>query len=138
MRYLIQSLFLAYSVLAQGNESTLLADLDSLQWKNRIILIDEAHDKKKALALLEKYTAEINDRDIVWFLLNQARTLTNYPGELSEGFAGNTRERYMGGQGKVILIGKDGGIKSRLDSVDLEAIFSEIDAMPMRQYEMQN
>ena len=40
-------------------------------------------------------------------------------------------------QSKVILIGKDGGIKSRFDRLDLEAIFSDIDAMPMRQYEMQ-
>jgi hypothetical protein len=35
------------------------------------------------------------------------------------------------------LIGKDGGIKSQSDYLNLEAIFSEIDAMPMRQLEMQ-
>lgn len=40
--------------------------------------------------------------------------------------------------GEVILIGKDGGIKSRFDRVDLKAIFSDIDAMPMRQNEMRN
>ncbi len=35
-----------------------------------------------------------------------------------------------------MLIGKDGGVKFLLDRMDLEAIFTEIDAMPMRQNEM--
>ncbi len=37
-----------------------------------------------------------------------------------------------------MLIGKDGGVKFLLDRMDLEAIFKEIDAMPMRQNEMQH
>jgi hypothetical protein len=125
-------------MFAQSNELTMLTDLVSLQWKNRIIVVNETQNEEKVLALVEKHTAEINDRDIVWFIIKEDRTLTNYSGELSKDLFSSTRERYGAGQGKVILIGKDGGIKSRFDRVDLEAIFAEIDAMPMRQYEMQN
>ncbi|WP_242674565.1 DUF4174 domain-containing protein [Marinobacter halodurans] len=34
------------------------------------------------------------------------------------------------------MIGKDGGIKSRESSLDLDAVFRRIDAMPMRIREM--
>lgn len=138
MKYLAQILFLAFSMCAQGDELTVLTDLASLQWENRVIVINETQHEEQVLALLEKHTAEINERDIVWFIINEAQILTNYSGRLSEDLVNSVRERYGTGQGKVILIGKDGGIKSRLDRVDLEAIFSRIDAMPMRQYEMQN
>ncbi|WP_349559152.1 DUF4174 domain-containing protein [Marinobacter sp. NFXS9] len=37
---------------------------------------------------------------------------------------------------RVLLIGKDGGIKSRESSLDLDAVFRRIDAMPMRIREM--
>lgn len=37
---------------------------------------------------------------------------------------------------RVLLIGKDGGIKSREPSLNLEGIFRRIDAMPMRRQEM--
>jgi hypothetical protein len=37
---------------------------------------------------------------------------------------------------RVLLIGKDGGIKSRESSLDLDAIFGRIDGMPMRIREM--
>ena len=38
----------------------------------------------------------------------------------------------------VSLIGKDGGIKERASSLDLYDLFGAVDAMPMRQYEMDN
>lgn len=130
--------FIIFSMFAQGNELTMLTDLATLKWKNRIIVVNETQSEETVLALLEKHTAEINDRDIVWFIIKNDIVLTNYEGELSENFLSRTRERYGVRQGNVILIGKDGGTKSRLDRLDIEAIFSEIDAMPMRQYEMLN
>ncbi|WP_228705789.1 DUF4174 domain-containing protein [Marinobacter sp. es.048] len=36
----------------------------------------------------------------------------------------------------MLLIGKDGGIKSRESSLNLDAIFRRIDAMPMRSREV--
>ena len=138
MKRLAPILFLAFSTLAHGNELTMLDDLDSLQWKNRIVIINEPGNEEDILALLDNHAAEIDDRDIIWFVFKQDRLLTSYPGRITEDFSGRTRERYDIGRSKVTLIGKDGGIKSRYDRVDMEAIFSDIDAMPMRQHEMRN
>ena len=136
MKHIVLILFVIFSLFAQGNELTVLNDLTSLEWKHRIIVVNETQNEAKVLALLEKHTAGIDDRDIVWFIVKEDAVLTNYKGQLSEEFLSETRQRYGVRQGRVILIGKDGGIKSRLDHLDIETIFSEIDAMPMRQQEM--
>ncbi len=128
--------FVVFSMFAQGKEVTTLNDLSGLEWKYRIIVVNEPPSEAEVLALLEKHTAEIDDRDIVWFVVKVDGVLTNYKGELSEKFLSRTRHKYGERQGQVILIGKDGGIKSRLDRLDIDTIFSEIDAMPMRRYEI--
>jgi hypothetical protein len=92
----------------------MLSELTSLKWDKRIILVNGVQNKESVLVLFEKNTTEINDRDIVWFIIKDDHAVTNYSGKLSEDFLNNTRNRYKVGQGKVILIGKDGGIKSRL------------------------
>ena len=38
---------------------------------------------------------------------------------------------------KILLIGKDGGIKFEGENRTLNQIFDQIDSMPMRRYEMQ-
>ena len=130
--------FILFSLFAQGNELTVLTDLTSLEWKHRIIVVNETQNEAEVLALLEKHTDGIDDRDIVWFIVREDAVLTNYEGQLSEKFLNRTRQRYGVRHVKVILIGKDGGIKSRFDHLDIETIFSDIDAMPMRQREMLN
>ncbi|MEH6452864.1 MAG: DUF4174 domain-containing protein [Psychromonas sp.] len=116
----------------------MLSELTTLKWENRIILVNATQNKDNVVTLFEQNKVEINDRDIIWFVIKNGRVTTNFTGNLTKGFLPDTREKYMSGQGKVILIGKDGGIKSRRDSLDLNSIFLEIDAMPMRQLEMQN
>ncbi|MBU0914662.1 MAG: DUF4174 domain-containing protein [Gammaproteobacteria bacterium] len=61
---------------------------------------------------------------------------TNYQGRLSENFIAKIKESYQLEPGKIVLIIKYGGVKFLLDRMDLEVIFAEIDAMPMRQNEM--
>jgi len=138
MKHMAMIALLALSMFVQADGSGTLTDITSLEWKYRVIVVNETQNEEETRVLLKKHTAAINDRDIVWFIINEDRALTNYPGRLSENLLSSTRERYGTGQGRVILIGKDGDIKSRSDHLDLEAIFSEIDAMPMRQYEMRN
>ena len=138
MKYFSQIIFLLFSIHVQSNELAMLSELTSLRWEKRIILVNEVESKQNISVLFEKSKTEINDRDIVWFIIKENYLSTNYSGKLSEDFVSNTLNHYKLGQGKVILIGKDGGIKSSLDFMDLEAIFLEIDAMPMRQIEMQN
>jgi hypothetical protein len=121
---------------AQAEDAPKLSDLDGLEWSNRVIVVNETKNEDDSLQLLKERVAEIDDRDIIWFIIKDDLAHTNYTGQLSREFVSNMRERFGAVQGKVILIGKDGGIKSQSDYLNLESIFSEIDAMPMRRLEM--
>ena len=136
MKHIVLIPILIFSMFAQAEAVPMLSDLDSLVWKNRVIVVNEPKNQDESLQLLKAQVAEIDERDIIWFIIKGNLTLTNYSGQLSREFVSNMRERIGLVQGKVILIGKDGGIKSQSDYLNLKAIFSEIDAMPMRQIEM--
>lgn len=138
MKIIVFITILLFSMFSQAEGEPVLSDLDSLEWKNRVIIVNETNNEDESRRLLAEQVAEIDDRDIIWFIIKDDLALTNYSGRLSREFVSNMRERLDPMQGKVILIGKDGGIKSQSDYLDIEAIFSEIDAMPMRQFEMRN
>ena len=137
MKHMVLIPLLIFSMFAQAEVVPMLSGLDSLEWKNRVIVINEIKNEDESLQLLKAQVDEIDDRDIIWFIMKDDNAVSNYSGQLSREFVSNTRERLGPVKGKVILIGKDGGIKSQSDYLNLEAIFSEIDAMPMRQLEMQ-
>lgn len=136
MRYTTLLLFLLFSLCAQSSEPPMLTDLSSLQWQNRIIVVNDVADTEQAVSLLEDTAAGISDRDLIWLVFEGAKTLTNYPGPLAPELKTKTLETYRIKPGQVILIGKDGGVKNRLDQMDLEVLFSDIDSMPMRRNEM--
>ena len=131
---LIMSLMVLFNTTGY---SQTLDELSSLQWKNRLVILNEIGDPNQVLQVLETQQKEIEERDILWFVLLGHDALSNYPGKLSSSFVDNIRKKYQLKKNQVILIGKDGGLKSSFDSINLNAIFSDIDAMPMRQREMQ-
>ena len=136
MNYLSKILLLCFSLSAHSTEPAELSDLRLLQWNNRIILVNNLHNPHVVLALFEQNKSEMKERDIIWFVFSGDEAHTNYQGALSDDFITKTRASYQLESGKIMLIGKDGGVKFLLDRLDLEAIFTEIDAMPMRQNEM--
>jgi len=131
----INTLLLLLS-LCQMTRAEKLSELGSLQWKNRIIILNDMKQQVEARNQLEDKQDEITERDILWFILSQDKVLSNYEGELSSSFGVEVREKYQMQANQVILIGKDGGLKSRFDEINLNVIFTDIDAMPMRQQEM--
>ncbi|WP_415231139.1 DUF4174 domain-containing protein [Psychromonas sp.] len=135
MKYVI---FFIFSFSIQGKEIVILQDFNSLKWGNRIILVNTVNNKDSIMKTFEQNEDNINERDIVWFVIQDDTLATNFNGNLTDDFLSNTVKKYKSSQGKITLIGKDGGIKSSRESLDLEAIFLEIDAMPMRQIEMQS
>ncbi len=124
------------STWAHAQYQTKLNDLTSLQWKNRIVVINDVNNPDEVLQLLESKQNEIEERDIVWFILTAENTRSNYLGDLADKFSKRLQNQYDLAQGQVILIGKDGGLKSSFEGINLSAIFFDIDAMPMRQQEM--
>ena len=120
----------------------MLNDIGQLRWEHRLVLVFAANASQAQAASEELNRAgeAIADRDILWFVVAGGAVRTNYDGEMSEGFVGRLRENYIDdsetGTLKVLLIGKDGGVKNRANALDLESIDRQIDQMPMRREEM--
>ena len=118
------------------------ASLEDLRWKHRVILIFAREPSlSNALSNLDELKAEIEERDIAWFVLGDNTLHTNYDGELED----QLREELMASyftpvptETAVRLIGKDGTLKSSSIDLDLEATFGLIDRMPMRRAEMRS
>jgi hypothetical protein len=117
-----------------------LVGLESLQWKYRVILIFAREPlMSNALINLNEFEAEIEEREIAWFVLGDDSLHTNYDGLLDDKLREQLMYRYftpVPTGTAVLLIGKDGGLKSRSSNLDLEATFGLIDQMPMRRQEM--
>ena len=137
MKYIILISIFIFNTFVQAESLPKLSNLDSLEWKNRVVILNEIKNQDKSLQLLKEQEAQIDDRDIIWFSIKDNLVLSNYKGDLSSEFVSKIREKFSHLQNKVILIGKDGGIKSQSDYLNLKDIFSEVDSMPMRLFEMQ-
>jgi len=117
--------------------------LDSYRWKYRILLIcaGSSHDKRTAAldAALESRRKGLQDRDLVIVRAYEDGTGSANGSLLAPDDVRKMRQDFSIGTGEclVLLIGKDGTEKLREGcTFDLEDIFSVIDAMPMRQREM--
>jgi hypothetical protein len=120
----------------------MLTDPRSLQWRHRLIVVF-AEDEVSAAAARDTLAGAadpVDDRDLLWFVVLDEATHTNYPDALAADFAATLRRAYRGSAAgaptEVVLIGKDGGVKSRAPALDPDALFGEIDRMPMRRQEM--
>jgi hypothetical protein len=119
-------------------------DLTQFQWKNRLLLLfapDSSHPSFQHLQnQIIDQKSEVKDRDLVVFsvLVEGSSQMNTTPIDRRE--AESIRERFAvpPNDFRLILIGKDGGIKlKREDPVDLAEVFGLIDSMPMRINEMQ-
>jgi NADH dehydrogenase [ubiquinone] 1 alpha subcomplex assembly factor 1 len=122
--------------MAVGEQTNLR--LEDLQWRNRVVLVfpGEDIDRQELAAQFERERAGIEDRDIRYFVFGP-EVLSNGP-TFDPEYASQLRARFArpGRNTSVALIGKDGGLKYEAEHLDLEAVFREIDAMPMRRQEM--
>ena len=120
----------------------MLTDPGSLQWRHRLVVVFAADEAATATAkdTLAGAAGPVDERDILWFVVLDETTRTNYTGTLAADFAATLRQAYRGppagGPSEVVLVGKDGGVKSRDPALDPTALFGAIDRMPMRRQEM--
>lgn len=139
-----------------GSEATSTTDIHRLvqkwRWNNRVLVFWSA-DQKMLIAESDRVRdrwAGWLDRDLVLLLLEPeggvvverfvdggpvGTSLTaSESAEMARHFDLAVDE--LGGASSA-LVGKDGGVKARYDDlVDLDSVFSRIDAMPMRQEEL--
>jgi hypothetical protein len=125
-----------------GEDGPMLTDPGSLQWRHRLVVVFAA-DEASATAAQDTLAGAgdpVLERDILWFVVRDETTRTNYAGTMAADFAVTLRQAYRGPPAgaptEVVLVGKDGGVKSRGPTLDPAALFGEIDRMPMRRQEM--
>ena len=116
------------------------ADMNSLgdyQWKHRLIVVQAAPETEGAVETLRNARAEVDDRDVIWFVKTGSGLVSNQA-TVSGGVERDVKRllEKARSEDRVLLIGKDGGIKSREPGLNLDGIFRRIDAMPMRVREM--
>ena len=130
------------NVMAEPLDS--LESISALEWENRVLLISsDSKLKDQYLDALSDYEEQVFDRDLIWFYLVNDELETNYPHSLDKNFINNTFVNNRGQwvfqeDDRVVLIGKDGGVKLRQNVLDLKQVFALIDTMPMRLDEMKS
>ena len=123
---------------------------EEMRWRNRILVVasdrrDEAIDRQ--LVAIATHSAGWSERDLGTLVLlpDRGYVARDPSGGLAEAetvssdVAASMRRRFgIDGDGfAAALVGKDGGVKARYESVVApEAVFPFIDAMPMRIDEM--
>ena len=115
----------------------ILSDVEQLRWDNRIILaLADRQSEAEVMSQLYQAKSEIDERDLLWFVINAEQLMSNYEGKISKDFARNIHEKYFTNAVVSVLIGKDGSVKDRQAVFSLNSMLVLIDSMPMRQSEM--
>lgn len=119
-------------------------DLSQFQWKNRLLFLFAPNRSHPLFDVLQKsiatQQAEVADRDLVIFEILESGTSRMDTSDLDPQAAQSLRDKFDVSPGRfvLILVGKDGSVKlNRQEQTRLEDIFALIDAMPMRQKEME-
>ena len=107
-------------------------------WKNRVVVTFSPSknntERNYFINSINKYLCQFNSRNIIHidYIFNEKNQEIEKFESSFENLSLSTSEF------RLILIGKDGGIKLNSRRISLEEIFSLIDTMPMRQEEMLN
>lgn len=128
-------LFLGFSFAEKASS---LTDISDLLWKNRVIIITQPNNFAFDISILKNAKHEFDEREIIWFLIKDASVESNYSDDISNDFKLNISKAFQALEFEIILFGKDGSIKLRRNDLNLNEIFSTVDAMPMRIREIEN
>jgi hypothetical protein len=138
MKHFIGVISLLLSACAYSYSSE-LRNIEQLQWHHRVLILWSTTPSRDLEQLQQSYQAEITDRQLILLLIdNQASVVSNYSGQLNSRLADNISAKFPQKKGRFFLIGKDGGLKDYGQKLNMTAIFSTIDQMPMRRQEQLN
>jgi hypothetical protein len=112
-------------------------NLSDFVWKNRLLIYEGKNDCSDWLSADNQ--KNLIDRKLLFFHFSEGRLVhTNYTGAVNAHDFLNQLKRANSQKENWVLIGLDGGMKHTGDSLpSLSEIFRLIDAMPMRQSEIQ-
>ena len=137
---LITSLSLIFINCSENNA---MLDLRIFEWKNRVLVISGTESKyQNQLDYLKVNKNEFINRDMVVILINKDGSKISQDGlknfkNLDYESTSSIRKRFNFEDFSLILIGKDGEVKYRINEpVKINKIFELIDKMPMRMQEI--
>lgn len=139
MRFLLAALALIAHQASAGTASV-LASLEQLKWQSRIIAINGSTNGQSTntgnteayKSTLKAYKSQLEDRDIVWLVVTSDAITSNFPGSITGKVISEIQALTTADGTSVVLIGKDGTVKNKSNTLDLESLFALIDTMPMR------
>lgn len=118
--------------------STSMNPLQKHQWEHRLIVFTLNQENRKEFEqALKKHQSDLEERDMILVPLGVSleHDLTvSLPPEDQRIIL----ERFdlTVGKTELVLIGKDGGAKEKIDHIDIPYFLRAVDQMPMRQMEM--
>ena len=118
-----------------GSANVPIDSLQQLQWCNRLVLVIKPISVAQTQEKLSKQNSALQERDVIWFVIGETTFSTSYSGDVSEDLPQRLRKKFPTEQQKVLLIGKDGEVKSTRADLDFPSLYAEIDGMPMRKRE---
>jgi hypothetical protein len=134
------------SMAKAGERSSVLdLDLDSLRWKNRVLVILSPTESDLSFQLQKQELASssegVLERDLMILeILEHGESRVG--NQILSGKSVQDIRKRLGvhtGPFQVLLIGKDGGVKLRSsEPVSMKDLFGLIDSMPMRRQEMES
>jgi len=134
------------SMAKAGERSSVLdLDIDSLRWKNRVLVILSPTESDLSFQLQKQELASssegVLERDLMILeILEHGESRVG--NQILSGKSVQAILKRLGvqrGSFQILLIGKDGGVKLRSsEPVSVKDIFGLIDSMPMRRQEMES
>jgi hypothetical protein len=126
------------------HEEYRMVDLESFRWNNRLVLVFGPTAEDAAVmqqrAWLDEQARGTGERDLVVGYIFAFGPSTLGKETVSPDDVARLLDRFdiRPDTFKFVLVGKDGGVKrTATEPVDVNDLFAQIDAMPMRQIEMQ-
>jgi len=99
---------------------------------------DAKHPAQVTVRQLQGADPLVRERHLVWFVAGAQGVDSNYEGCLARDLIAELQRPPVSESSRVVLIGKDGGVKWRSARLDLGGVMGLIDTMPMRHWEMQH
>jgi len=107
--------------------------LEDLRWQKRILLVFP-ESSEHTFEFSDSLKNEMDHRDMVYFIFaDSIYSNTNF--RFDKEYVQQLKSRYLLGSKSAcwVLLGKDGGVKLRLEeALDLEQAFAIVDEMPLR------
>ncbi|KOY51103.1 DUF4174 domain-containing protein [Polaribacter dokdonensis] len=116
-------------------------DFKDYQWKNRVLIVSTNNEKgiefQKQINLLENLDQELKERKLIVYQIIDNKYKLNFTESYK--LLNSSSKKYVSTKDglQVLLIGLDGGIKLKQNSIlTAEKLFAIIDGMPMRKREL--